>query len=267
MMTIPLDYHIHTDFSCDSDATMIEMCRSAIEKGIPEIGFSEHFDLMPQEECRNYLQVDAFWEDLLECRRAFRGSLIIRAGVELGEPHHFKDEVADLLNQYPWDYSLASMHWVGSGNIFYPEFFEQPAEQVYRPYFLELARMAAEAEFDVVAHFDMVKRRGFDAYGVFDPCDYENEIRNVLKTLAEKDRALEVNTATLRRPVKELCPGVTILKWFKEAGGKWITLGSDAHRPDQVGYGLLQALAMLRSAGFEYLAGFEARQATPIQLL
>jgi histidinol-phosphatase (PHP family) len=158
------------------------------------------------------------------------------------------------------------MHWVGSGSIFDPAFFQQPAEQVYRSYFKELARMAVEAEFDIVAHFDMVKRRGFEAYGVFEPGDYEEEIRSVLKILADKDRSLEVNTATLRRPVGDLSPGVKIMKWFKEVGGHWVTLGSDAHRPDQVGHGLTQAVEMIRSAGFEHLAGFEARQATPIRL-
>lgn len=66
---------------------MTEMCRAALERGIPEIGFSDHFDMMPEDQCYNFFQADAWWEALQGCRENFQGLLAIRAGVELGEPH------------------------------------------------------------------------------------------------------------------------------------------------------------------------------------
>ena len=91
--TIHQDYHIHTNFSCDCEVSMTEMCRAALERGIPQIGFTEHFDLFPHDPCYAFFQADAWWEELNQCRDAYKGSLTIRAGIELGEPHVFPKEV------------------------------------------------------------------------------------------------------------------------------------------------------------------------------
>lgn len=261
---IPHDYHIHTNFSCDCHLTMLEMCRAAVEKGIPEIGFTDHFDLVPQDPCSAYFQADAWWEELLRCRDAFKGSLRIRAGVEIGEGHLFLAQVQKLYDAFPWDYSLGSLHWVGSGLVFDRSFFERPETEVYQAYFDELARMASEADFDVLAHMDVVKRYGFEAYGPFKPEDYEEAIRTVLRTLAQHDKALEVNTATLRRTVDETSPSYQVVEWFRQEGGRWVTLGSDAHRAEHIGLGLDKALSVACSAGIQHLASFQEREPTAV---
>jgi len=261
---IPHDYHIHTLFSYDSQATMTEMCRAALERGIPEIGFSDHFDMMPEDQCYNFFQADAWWEALQCCRENFQDLLAIRAGVELGEPHRFQDAVHVLLDNYPWDYSLGSLHWVGSMNIFNPLYFEQPEERGYKDYFREMAKMVAETDFDILAHIDIIKRYGFDTYGSYDPHSFEDEIRTILRTCAERGFGLEVNTATLRRPVNQFAPAEVVLRWFCEEGGRWVTLGSDAHLPEHVGFGLVQAMDVIKSVGYSYLACFEARQPRPL---
>ena len=57
-----------------------------------------------------------------------------------------------------------------------------------------------------------------------------------------------------------LTPGLDILRWYVEMGGERVTLGSDAHRPEQVGSHLETALDIARSAGLKYLTHFEKRQ-------
>ena len=116
--TIHQDYHIHTNFSCDCEVSMTEMCRAALERGIPQIGFTEHFDLFPHDPCYAFFQADAWWEELNQCRDAYKGSLTIRAGIELGEPHVFPRDIQDLLDSFPWDYALGSLHWVDDHNVF-----------------------------------------------------------------------------------------------------------------------------------------------------
>jgi histidinol-phosphatase (PHP family) len=263
---IPQDYHIHTDYSCDCKATMKEMCQAAIEFGIGEIGFCDHYDLMPEDPCYSFFQADAWWESLQRCRKDFQGSLTIRAGIELGEPHLFQDEIQEILENYPWDYSLGSVHWVGSKIVFDPAYFNAPAEVAYRTYFLELAKMATHANFDILAHMDVVKRYGFDIYGVYDPLQFEREIRDVLSICAKRGIAMEVNTAPLRRPIQQVSPSPIILSWFLEEGGRWVTLGSDAHLAEHVGFGLETAMSSLRSAGFEDLASFKSRNPSAIPI-
>ncbi len=263
---IPYDYHIHTHFSCDCDASMQQMCQAAVKHGIPEIGISDHLDFHPKDECCNYFKVDAWWEELERCRASFEGSLVIRAGIEIGEPHRFSESVNPLLERYPWDYCLGSLHWVEDLCVFDRKYFNRSAADAYRGYFTELLNVVTQGDIDVLAHFDIVKRYGYDIYGRYDPNPWEKEIRPVLRKCAQRGIALEVNSGTLRRMIGETSPQQTIITWFKEEGGRWLTLGSDAHQPDHIGFEFASCISTIREAGFDVLARFESRQAVPILL-
>jgi histidinol-phosphatase (PHP family) len=235
------------------------MCRAAITIGLSEIGFSDHFDKMPLDPCFDYFRAEAWWEELERCRREFSPTLTIRAGVELGEPHRFAEDIAALLAAFPWDYSLGSLHWVGEELIFREEYFRRSPDLAFREYFHELNRMAAEGDFDILAHLDVIKRNGFEQYGFYDAASYEEEIRAVLRTCARRGRALEINTSPLRRSVNQTAPETWVLGWFAEEGGRWVTFGSDAHQPEHIGHALERVTGAARQDGFEGLATFERR--------
>src|SRR5258708_3106930 len=165
-MLIPHDYHMHTRFSCDSRAAMAEMCQAAIDRGIPEIGFTEHFDHNARDECRDYFLLEPWAAELEHCQAQFAGRLTVRAGVELGEPHLFAAQDRDLLARYPFDYALGSLHWVGPESVFDRTYFERyPAEETFPAFFAELGRMTALGGFDILSHFDVPVRTAFAVYG------------------------------------------------------------------------------------------------------
>ncbi|MCC7359734.1 MAG: histidinol-phosphatase HisJ family protein [Anaerolineales bacterium] len=254
---------MHTNYSCDSTASMADMCRAAIAKGIPEIGFTEHYDLIVTEtaECRDFFRLEPWAAELERCRAEFAGRLTIRAGVELGEPHRFAAQARALLARYPFDYALGSLHWAGAYNIFDVEYFRAfPAAVAFGRYFAELEQVARAGGFDILSHLDVPVRAAFGVYGRYDPSDYEDAIRSVLQACIDNGLALDLNTAALRRRAQTLTPGLTILRWYAQMGGERVTLGSDAHRPDQVGRHLPEALAAARAAGLKYLTFFERRQ-------
>ncbi|MGD8553132.1 MAG: histidinol-phosphatase [Anaerolineales bacterium] len=257
---IPLDYHIHTNYSCDCEQSMDAMARAAVAQGIRQIGFSDHFDPIPLDHCHGYFQPEAWWEAHSACQDLFIDTLSIQAGVEIGEPHRFPVQTEELLSGYPWDYALGSLHWVGDQMVFEDDYFKRTPEQAYTQYFVEMQKMVAEGDFDIIAHMDVVKRYGFDNYGEFEPDHYEREIRAVLRIATDRGLAIEVNTSTLRRPVGETSPARKILRWFREEGGQHVTLGSDAHQTEHVGFGLDRALQNLKEAGFSQLTGFERRK-------
>jgi len=238
---------------------MAQMCRAAVANGVTEIGFSEHFDLIPQDPCYAFFDIPSWWAELERCRKLFEGSLTVYAGIELGEPHRFEKEMRQLLAEYPWDYALGSLHWVGEELIFGQKYFQKPADEAYRRYFRELREMAETADFDILAHMDVVKRFGFEAYGPLDIHRYESEIRAVLRAIAVRSIALEVNTSPLRRSVQQTAPTRPVIDWFLEEGGRWVTLGSDAHEPDHVGHELHAALVSVQAAGFSGVARFRSR--------
>lgn len=276
-MNIPHDYHMHSNFSCDCRATMAEMCQSAIAKGISEIGFTEHYDLHPDEPQRDWFRLDEWVAELERCRARFDGNLTVRAGIEIGEPHVFQAEARAILQRYPFDYALGSLHWVGRQIIFDQEYFRRPADEAFGLYFEELERVTRAGRFDILSHFDAVMRVGYEVYGEYDPRRYEDAIRLVLRNCIENGIALDINTAALRRGTKTrhvetqhaaslLTPGPNILGWYVEMGGDRVTLGSDAHRPEQLGAALDVAVEAARSAGLKYVMQFERRQARFIPL-
>jgi histidinol-phosphatase (PHP family) len=256
------DYHLHSNFSCDCQAPMAEMCRAAIARGLPEIGFTEHYDLHPGEkEFCDWFQLEPWAQELQRCRAEFAGRLVIRAGVEIGEPHRFAAQAAALLARYPFDYVLGSLHWVGDDSMFDPAYFRRhPAPDAFRAFYEELARMTALGGFDVLSHFDVPIRTAFPIYGRYDPREHEAWIRPVLANCVANGLALDINTAALRGAANVLTPGVDILRWYVELGGQRVTLGSDAHRPENIGAHLEAALAAARAAGIQYLTYFEGRR-------
>jgi histidinol-phosphatase (PHP family) len=263
---IPLDYHLHTTFSEDAVDTLESMCRRAVDLGIREIGFSEHWDVGPYEKNPRYFQPEAWHQELKWLRTLFAGRLIIRAGIEVAEPHLYPRETAEILARVPFDYVLGSVHFVGPKFVFDQAVFHaQPADEVYSEYFSEMERMLQSADIDIVAHLDVPARTGIPIFG-YEPERYETQIRRILRQIILRNLALEINTGGLRKTSQNLMPDELILKWYAGMGGRRITLGSDAHAVDQVGLHLEAALEAMRSAGLSQLTQFEGRRGHQIHI-
>ena len=83
----PYDYHMHSRFSGDNDSSMEDMCRAALRAGIGEIAFTEHFDVNPHEPQHGRFPLEEWSAELERCRALFAGHLVIKSGLEAGEPH------------------------------------------------------------------------------------------------------------------------------------------------------------------------------------
>ncbi len=257
---IPFDYHIHTTFSTDGSAAPEAMCRRAIELGLPEIGFSEHWDVGPFEEVTRFLRPEAWWGELTRLRALFDGRLTVRAGIEIAEPHLYPDDTAAILARLPFDYAIGSVHFVGPHMMFDEKYFQQStADEVYLPYFSELEKMVRMGELDIVGHFDVPARTAIPILG-YEVTRYEQLIRRILDLIIARGLALEVNVGGLRKPGHNLMPDPLILKWFHRMGGERLTLGSDAHHLDQLGQNMDVALQAIRAAGFTHLTQYDHRQ-------
>lgn len=258
---IPHDYHLHSTFSEDSVSSPEEICRQALILGIPEIGFSEHWDVGPYEKNPRFFQPEVWYAELERLRDLFAGQLTIRAGIEIAEPHLYPQDAADVLKRIPFDYVLGSVHFVGPHFMFDDVYFRtQTADEVYRAYFSEVEKMIQTADLDILAHFDVPVRTAKPVFG-YDPTRYEEQIRRILRMVIDRNLALDVNSAGLRKPAQNLMPDPLILKWYAGMGGERVTLGSDAHASSQVGLHLQTAMDKIRSAGISLLTHFEHRQA------
>jgi histidinol-phosphatase (PHP family) len=260
-MLIPHDYHMHSTFSEDGASSPEEMCLRAIQLGIPEVGFTEHWDVGPYEENPRFFQPETWYAELERLRALFAGRLTIRAGIEISQPHLSPQDTTEVLKRVPFDYVLGSVHFVGRHFIFDEAYFRsRDADEVYRGYFSEVEALLQTADLDILAHLDIPARTGIPIFG-YTPSRYEDQIRRILQLVIDRNLALDVNAAGLRKTAQNLMPDLLILKWYAGMGGQRLTLGSDAHQVDQVGLYLDSALESIRSAGLTHICQFELRQA------
>jgi histidinol-phosphatase (PHP family) len=264
---IPQDYHLHSHFSPDSQQTIASICELAIERGIGEIAITDHSDFISFDPGADYFDPDGFFAELEDARARYGDQLTIRAGVEVGEPHRFPERTHSLLDSYPFDFVIGSLHWVGDRLILSSEYFERrEVEDAYRAYYAEMLEMVKVGQFDVVGHIDVGKRYGFDVHGYYDVSPYEEELREIFRVLAERGKGIEINQGSMRRKVQEPAPNLQGLQWYREEGGEILTLGSDGHQPNGVGYCLSTAIEMAEAAGFGHVAGFSRRNPYPLSL-
>jgi histidinol-phosphatase (PHP family) len=80
-----------------------------------------------------------------------------------------------------------------------------------------------------------------------------------LEGIAESGIAVEVSTAGLRKPTRELYPAEAFLAMCVDAGAP-VALSSDAHRPEDVGADYDRALELLERVGVDELCVFERRE-------
>jgi histidinol-phosphatase (PHP family) len=262
-MIFPPDYHIHTRFSDDSETDMVAVCETAVARGLGEIAFTDHADFEPLDAGYGYLRPAAYMAAIERCKRRYGDRLTIRAGVEIGEPHVHRGQLAELLDAHEFDVVLGSLHWIGGRLHCDGHYFDgRSLDDGLRAYFNQLADLAAEADYDVLAHFDTVRRAAVKAFGVtrLDYAAYDETIRGILRTLVERGKGLEVNTVTYRRGMGDPSPPLQILRWYRELGGEILTFGSDAHTAGAIASHFDVALEMARAVGFTRVATFERRQ-------
>jgi len=263
---IPLDNHMHSTFSEDGESSPEKMCRRAVDLGIPEIGFSEHWDVGPYEKNPRFFQPEPWYAELVRLREQFVGKMTIRAGIEVAEPHLYPQPTVEVLACNPFDYVLGSVHFVGSSFMFDEAYFRtHSADEVYRGYFAQVETMLNTADIDILAHLDLPVRTAKPIFG-YDPTRYEDQIRRILHMVVERNLALDVNAAGLRKAARNLMPDLLILKWYAGMGGERVTLGSDAHAANQVGLHLDAALEAIRAAGISHVTHFERRHAYLVSL-
>jgi histidinol-phosphatase (PHP family) len=231
---------------------MEQSCERAIEVGLPAIAFTEHADWALVHEGQHPVDLAGYFDAIDRCRAKFK-DLRILTGVELGEPHWFPRETAEVLAAGPLDQVHGSIHCIRLGGrlIDASQFRERPGidfHEAVREYFHEtLAMVESGQPFEALAHLDYPKRYWIDGLAPYREEDYEAELRAILVAAARTGRVLEVNTTRGRT----LCPDITVVRWWREVGGQAVQYGSDAHQPDKVAEGFKLATQMVEAAGFK----------------
>lgn len=252
---------MHGNFCGHAEGELEEYALTALGKGFVEIGFSAHLPKVVDPDPYHAMLEDRLPEyvSLVEhLREKFAGSLDIKLGIEADYFPGHEDRTAELLDLYPFDYVLGSVHFLGdwhfsskAGRDRYRR--EDPAE-VFPRYYELLAGMIGTGLFDVLAHADAVRKIDFLPGGSLD-AEYER----IAGLLAGGGMAIEVNTAGLRRGAGSVYPDMELLEACVRKNVP-VTLGSDAHTPADVGRDFSAAFELIEKAGAPSIATFSKRR-------
>lgn len=236
------------------------MAKAADAAGLRELAITDHWDFPGSFDAAGYRAA------VLEARAALGdGGVYLVCGAELGEATHDPDSALAVVRNNPFDFILGSYHKIkGVEDFFYlrydtPEKFHALAER----YLDELLELIGLGCFDVLGHLTYpiryVSREPALAGVSFKP--HQEQMRAVLKSLIDAGKGLELNVKGLRQKPE---PGPTMpelewLKLYRSLGGEIVTVGSDAHQIKSVGRGIAEGQAMLREAGFRYVAAYRER--------
>lgn len=253
------EYHHHTDNSFDSQAKMKEVCEQAIKKGINEICFTEHFSVNPKAPTYGHMNFNRYFSQITECRESFGNELVIKAGIELCEPHLMKEKYTEALAYLEFDFIMGSVHNIKEEKL-RTFMVNKTKEEIYQQYFEEVYTMVAEADIDVIAHLDLIKRYAVESEGNYDFITYKPIIEQILRKAIERGIGIEINTSGLaKKTLNETLPSIEVLRLYHSLGGTILTIGSDSHFSETVGLNQEIAIEMAKKVGFDGITVFKKR--------
>ncbi len=255
---LPLDAHMHTRLSPDSDVAIDSYAQQAVERGIAEIAITDHVDFEPGAPAFGYT---TFADRERVVRQAAERwgpqGVSIRFGVELTYDRSWEPDLRAHLARHPYDFTIGSVHdrvrsvyapssvrgWIAGRSL----------KEVVAPSFDEVEAAARSGLFDAIGHIDVVKRYLYPHVKPADLAGAPELYEPILRALLDSGTALEINTSGLRHPVGETYPARAIVERFGEMGGRAVTVGSDAHRADHFAWAVADGYQHATAAGFEAL--------------
>ena len=288
------DNHNHCQFSFDGKRTSVEATTTeAIRKGLGGLCFTDHCDFFVPPMKANHedyvsevFDVDARNQEIDRVNALVHtGEILDRSkpenrdvvipegfkvfkGIEIGVQKSEREKIAKHLAEHSFDEIIASVHYLDDTDPFWGGYYEGKTWRYAYGHYLEALydeMVWLGDRFDIMGHYDYVTR-----YAPYPECsilykDFPDILDSILRYLAENGKALEINTKTYqdfkgRTPVLDK----NILMRYRELGGEIISLGSDSHDADRVGFNVERTAALVRSCGFRYLAHFDKRK--PVML-
>lgn len=264
------DYHVHTEFSDDSEYPIEQVVRDAIALGLNELCFTDHVDygvkvdwdsgeeivtrlgnLMANVDYPKYLAA------IRELRERYGDRITLKTGLEFGVQVHTVSRFRSLFQKYPLDFVILSVHQVEDREFWTQEFQQGRTQQEYNErYYQELLDLTRTyQEYSVLGHLDLIIR--YDEQGGYPFEQVKPMVAEILRTAIQNGKGIELNTSFHRYGLKDSTPSRAILELYRDLGGEILTIGSDSHKPEHLGAYIKEGQEYLKSLGFERFCTFE----------
>ena len=273
-----IDYHMHFEYG-DYDENWVQgFFDSAKRRGLDEIGITEHSHTFPEFKQLYYDDLildDSFvgqfqqkWlrknkfkhklDDYFNFMEKLKKNHAVKTGIEVCNFQN-QSAVKQILDAYDFDYIIGSVHflngWAYDSSEIKSEWNNHDLHEIYEWYTQEVEKLAAAKLYDVLGHpFNI---RLFKNIPDFDVSEYLERVAQALKTA---NMAIDVNTGTrYRYPIEEISPYADFMK----VAAKYelpVIISSDAHKPEDCGNFVDEAINYVKSFGYTKMLQFIKRQ-------
>ena len=269
-MVLP-DYHIHTSYSPDSKMDPEEAVRAALASGVTELCFTEHMDLGHHMEMYDRAPDFAGMEETISRLREKYSGIRIGKGIEVGYIPDTAEQTAEVLSGQSFDYVLLSTHCVNGMDCGVPESKRgQDKLTAYQRYLETVYESVTDDR--LTAYYDCVSHIGYIAKGLhYEDNTFQYEMfpklfDEILLEIIKRGKGIEVNTSGFDRGGHVL-PHPSVIRRYRELGGRIITIGSDAHKSQNVGAYIKDTVEIIASAGFEEITLFKNREPRFVKII
>ena len=264
------DSHVHTYHSGDSKADINLVIKEAIKKKMPYLAITDHHDYLIEND-RFVLNFESYVPEIKELQQRYSSdNFTLLFGIELGLDKRFTNEINNIANLYDFDFIIGSSHIANGVDPYFKEYWEgRSVYEAMMEYFSSiLENLSLFDNFDVYGHIDYAIRYTPGGPQTYEYGQYEEILDEILTTIINKGKGIEINTSNLRKGLTYTNPIATVINRYKELGGEIITVGSDSHQDDEngVGYGFDTARDILLNAGFKHYNVFKNRKPIYIDL-
>lgn len=261
-----INYHVHTPLCNHAAGTMPEYICRAISLGFSEICFLDHLTLNPADKglTMRIEEVPLYFHSVRRLAQRYKDEIRVKVGLEIDYHPDFTELIHEVVATFDFDVIGSSIHYPAGIDIVTRHSGwrngEGDTDAVYALYFAVMDRMLDEDYFDMICHFDLPKK-----YGRLPTRSFMGVIDALLIKIKAKGIAVEINTSGLDCPVQEMYPSPQIIAACHRLGVP-ITLGSDAHSPDQLDRCYETAYKALSRIGCTHLTAFSGRRMRQIPI-
>lgn len=263
------DFHIHSDFSMDCKYSMEDMVLEGVRKNMRSLCFTDHIEFQVTEKKIDIaFRTKDYFRKTNQIKYKYLKDIEILAGVEIGMQPHLGEQYNSFINEEPFDFVIMSIHSVKNRDIFFDGFLDKkkPVEAVLE-YYKDILKCVKNFDnYDVLGHIDLIDRYFKNFSLIPETKKYIDLVKSIFKIVISSGKGIELNTSGIRYGLKYYHPKIELLKLYKKLGGEIITIGSDAHEPNFVGYDYKKAEKLLRDLGYKYIFIFKDRKKFPIRI-
>ena len=251
-----IDLHNHTTRCNHAKGSMQNYVEKAIELGIDIYGFSEHAPMDFDSYYRlKFEEMDDYITDVNKLKEKYKNDIKILLGYEVD---YLKGHMDERVLKAEGDYLIGSIHFLGEWGFDNPEFSNEyksrDINQIWQEYFDNIEAMAKTGYFDIVGHLDLIK-----IFKFMPKKDIRLIAQKALKAIKKSNMVIELNSAGLRKPIKEIYPSPLLLEMAYELDIP-ITFSSDAHAIGQIGFKYDEVIKLAKKIGYSKAVTFEQRE-------